>query len=380
MPTRIPLRRLDPSRLWAMARKETLQLGRDRRSLLLAFALPLLLLVIFGYAIVWDVRDIALAVVDQDRSPESRDLVDSFLASGYFELVARPERPGDAAELFARGTARLVLVVPPGFAADLGAGRTASLQVLLDGSDANTATIALGYAEGVAAAFGQRVVLHGERVTLPLVAHSRVWYNETLASRDMIVPGLVAVIMMVIAAMLTSLTIAREWERGTMEQLASTPVTRLEVVLGKLLPYLAIGLVDVAAVSVLGVVLFGVPMRGNALLLLPFSFLFLCGALGLGLFISAVSRSQVLATQIALVATFLPAFLLSGFMFAIENMPPVLRAISYLVPARYFLVVTRGIFLKGVGISVLRYQGLLMLGFAVLGLALAVRAFRKELD
>ncbi len=372
--------RLDPVRLWAMARKETLQLRRDRRSLLLAFALPLLLLVIFGYAIVWDVRDIALAVVDQDRSPESRELVDGFLSSGYFHLAARPERPGDAAALFARGTARLVLVVPPGFAADLGAGRTASVQVLLDGSDANTATIALAYAEGVAGAFGRRVTLHGERLTLPLTAESRVWYNETLASRDMIVPGLVAVIMMVIAAMLTSLTIAREWERGTMEQLASTPVTRVEVVLGKLLPYLAIGLIDVAAVSGLGVALFGVPFRGSVLLLFPLSFLFLCGSLGLGLFISAVSRSQVLATQIALVATFLPAFLLSGFMFAIENMPPALRAISYFVPARYFLVVTRGIFLKGVGISVLRYQGLLMLGFAVVGLALAVRSFRKELD
>ena len=372
--------RLDLSRLWAMSRKETLQLARDRRSLLLAFALPLLLLVIFGYAIVWDVRDIALAVVDQDASPASRELVDGFLASGYFELVARPERPGDAVELFARGRARLVLVVPPGFGADLGAGRTARLQVLLDGSDANTATIALGYAEGVAAAFGQRILLQGERLTLPLVAHSRVWYNETLASRDMIVPGLVAVIMMVIAAMLTSLTIAREWERGTMEQLASTPVTRLEVVLGKLLPYLAIGLVDVAAVSILGVVLFGVPMRGNALLLFPLSFLFLCGALGLGLFISAVSRSQVLATQIALVATFLPAFLLSGFMFAIENMPPVLRAISHLVPARYFLVVTRGIFLKGVGAEVLAPQAAVMVLYAVVGLGLAVAKFHKEIE
>ncbi|MEO8195442.1 MAG: ABC transporter permease [Thermoanaerobaculia bacterium] len=375
-----PRRRFDPARLWAMTRKETLQLRRDRRSLLLAFALPLVLLIIFGYAIVWDVRDIALAVVDQDRSPESRELVDGFLSSGYFHLAARPARAADATLLFARGTARLVLVVPPGFAADLGAGRTAVVQVLLDGSDANTATISLAYAEAVAASFGQRIVLHGERLTLPLTAQSRVWYNETLASRDMIVPGLVAVIMMVIAAMLTSLTIAREWERGTMEQLVSTPVTRFEVVLGKLLPYLVIGLVDVAAVSALGVALFGVPLRGNALLLFPLSFLFLCGSLGLGLFISAVSRSQVLATQIALVATFLPAFLLSGFMFAIENMPPVLRAISYLVPARYFLVVTRGIFLKGVGIGVLRHQALLMLAFAVVGLALAVRSFRKELD
>ena len=371
---------LDLVRLWAIARKEAIQLRRDRRSLALAFALPLLLLVLFGYAIVWDVRDIALAVVDQDRSRESRELVDGFLASGYFDLVARPARPGDAAELFARGKARLVVVVPPGFAADLGAGRTAQVQVLLDGSDANTATIALAYSEAVARTFGQRVVLHGEHLAFPLTAESRVWFNETLESRNMIVPGLVAVIMMVIAAMLTSLTIAREWERGTMEQLADTPVTRLEVVLGKLLPYLAIGLFDVAAVSALGVGLFGVPFRGSVWLLFPLTFFFICGALGLGLFISAATRSQVLATQIALVATFLPAFLLSGFMFAVENMPKPLQLLTYLIPARYFLVVTRGIFLKGVGADVLRTQGLLMIGFATVGLALAVRSFHKELD
>ena len=373
------MRAFDPVRLWAIARKETVQLARDRRSLLLAFALPLLLLVLFGYAIVWDVRDLALAVVDQDGSRESRELVDGFLASGYFDLVARPARPGDAAGLFARGEALLVLVVPPGFAADLGAGRTATAQVLLDGSDANTATIAMAYAEAVARTFGQRVTLRGERLVLPLVAESRVWYNETLESRNMIVPGLVAVIMMVIAAMLTSLTVAREWERGTMEQLAATPVTRLEVVLGKLLPYLAIGFFDVAAISALGVWLFDVPFRGSVALLAPLTFFFLCGAMGLGLYISAATRSQVLATQIALVATFLPAFLLSGFMFAIENMPLPLRVVTHLVPARFFLVVTRGIFLKGVGADVLRTQGLLMILFAAIGLALAVRSFRKEI-
>ncbi len=196
----------------------------------------------------------------------------------------------------------------------------------------------------------------------------RVWYNEELSSRNMIVPGLVAVIMMIIAAMLTSLTIASEWERGTMEQLVATPVSRLEVVLGKLLPYLAIGLIDVAVCTVLGVLLFGVPFRGNAFLFAMLSFAFLTGALGLGIFISAVSKSQLLATQMAMVATYLPAFLLSGFMFAISVMPKPLQAFTYLVPARYFLVVTRGIFLKGVGVHVLHVQGLLMIAFAVLGL------------
>ena len=183
----------------------------------------------------------------------------------------------------------------------------------------------------------------------------------------MIVPGLVAVIMMIIAAMLTSLTIAREWERGTLEQLAATPVGRVEVVLGKLLPYVGIGLLDVAAATLLGVFLFAVPFRGNPALFMVLSFFFLLGGLGLGIFISAATRSQMLATQVSMVVTFLPAFLLSGFMFPIAVMPPVLRAVTYLVPARYFLVVTRGIFLKGVGVEVLRVQGRLMIAFAAVG-------------
>jgi ABC-2 type transport system permease protein len=195
----------------------------------------------------------------------------------------------------------------------------------------------------------------------------------------MIVPGLVAVIMMIVAAMLTSLTIAREWERGTMEQLAATPVTPYEVVIGKLLPYLAVGLVDVVACSVAGVLLFDVPFRGNAALLMVLSFFFLVGSLGIGICISAVARTQLLATQVAMVATFLPAFLLSGFMFAIQVMPAPLRLFTYLIPARYFLVVTRGIFLKGVGAEVLFAQGLLMVAFAAIGLGLATRVFRKEL-
>jgi ABC-2 type transport system permease protein len=370
---------IDPVRLLAVARKEALQLSRDRRSLLLAFALPLALLVFFGYAISWDVRDIRLAVVDQDHTVDSRSLTDAFLASGYFTLAARPASGEAAADLFARGRALMVLVVPPDFSSDLRAGRPARVQALLDGSDANTATIAMGYAQAVAASFGRRIALRGATLRLPVEADSRVWFNEELASRNMIVPGLVAVIMMIIAAMLTSLTIAREWERGTMEQLAATPVGRLEVVLGKLLPYLAIGLVDVVVCSVLGIFLFGVPFRGSALLLGGLSLLFLTGSLGLGLFVSAATRSQMLATQVSMLATFLPAFLLSGFMFAIEIMPAPLRAITYLVPARYFLVVTRGIFLKGVGPEVLAVQAALMVVFAVVGLALAVKSFHKEL-
>lgn len=368
------------TRLLAMARKEALQLRRDPRSLLLAFALPVLLLILFGYAISWDVGTIQTAVLDGDRSARSRELLDAFRASGYFTFVAILERPAEITPLLERSGAQVVLVIPPGFADDLGAGRTAAVQAVVDGSDANTATIVLAYAEAVTRTFSSQTALRGVTLQPPVQAESRVWFNEELASRNMIVPGLVAVIMMIIAAMLTSLSIAREWERGTMEQLAATPVARTEVVLGKLLPYVGIGLADVAVSSLLGVYLFDVPFRGSAALLMVLSFFFLLGALGLGMFISAVAKSQVLATQIAMVATFLPAFLLSGFMFTLEIMPAPLRALSHLVPARYFLVVTRGIFLKGVGIEVLRVQGLLMIAFAAVGLGLAVVKFRKELE
>jgi ABC-2 type transport system permease protein len=306
-------------------------------------------------------------------------MLDAFTASGYFALKNRLERPADADHALTRGTVQMVLVIPPDFADDLASGRTAAMQVLMDGSDANTASIALGYAEAVTQRYSSQILLEKREIRPPLTPEIRVWYNEELSSRNMIVPGLVAVIMMIIAAMLTSLTIASEWERGTMEQLVATPVSRLEVVIGKLLPYLAIGLVDVAACTVLGVVLFDVPFRGNVLLFSILSFAFLTGALGLGMFISAVARSQLLATQMAMVGTFLPAFMLSGFMFAISVMPVVLQAVTFLIPARYFLVVTRGIFLKGVGIPVLHVQGLLMIAFAVVGLSLAVRAFRKEI-
>jgi ABC-2 type transport system permease protein len=365
------------TRLWAVARKETLQLRRDPRSLILAFVLPLALTVLFGYAISWDVDDIATAVLDQDRSGESRALLDSFRASSYFRFSDFLEDPGEIEDLIDRGRVRMVLVIPPDFSRELRAGRTARVQAVVDGSDANTAGIAMGYARAIVQSHSLRL---SPPRTPPIRVESRVWYNEELSSRNMIVPGLVAVIMMIIAATLTSLTIAREWERGTMEQLASTPLTRAEVVLGKMLPYAGIGLIDVFLVSATGVHLFGVPFRGSALLLLPLSLAFLVGSLGLGMFISAVTRKQVLATQIAMVTTYLPAFLLSGFMFDVRVMPWALQWLTYVIPARYFLVVTRGIFLKGVGVEVLFRPGLLMIAYGIAGFAAAASAFRKEIE
>lgn len=372
---------MDLHRLWAVARKEWIQLRRDARSMILAFLLPLFLLLFFGYAITWDVDDIRIAVLDQDRTVDSRALLDALAASGYFTVDEWLESSTQIDDRLARSAVLGVLTIPPGFARDLAApGRAAPVELLLDGSDANTATIALNYADAIVSRHAADALLEGRSVEPPVRVEPRTWYNPDLQSRDMIVPGLIAVIMSIIAAMLTALTIAREWERGTMEQLAATPVGRVEIVLGKLLPYLLIGLFDVAVTLVAGMMIFETPMNGSALDLAILTTLFLIGALGLGIFISAAVKSQVLATQIAMVATYLPAVLLSGFLFDIASMPTALQGVTFLIPARYFVTVTRGILLKGVGPAVLWPQALLMLAYAVIGLTLATRVFKKELS
>lgn len=370
---------LSLGRLLAVSRKEVLHLRRDVRSLGLAFVLPAIMILAFGWVISFDIRHIKMAVYDEDRSQASRALVDAFTASSYFVVTGHLDRYGDAEPLLDRGAVRLVLVIPPRFQARLGGGGPAPVQALVDGSDANTATIALAYARGIVTAYATRAVLGARRVAPPVRAETRVWYNEELKSSNMIVPGLIAVVMMIIAAMLTSLTIAKEWERGTMEQLASTPVHPVEVVLGKLLPYLGIGMIDVLVTGFIGDVVFAVPFRGSFLFFIGASFFFLVGALGLGLAISAAMKSQMLAMQVALVATYLPSFLLSGFMFDVANMPKALQAIALFVPARYYITAVRGIFLKGVGPHVLWPYGLGMILFGVAGLALAARAFKKEI-
>jgi ABC-2 type transport system permease protein len=352
-------------RLWAVARKEWIQLRRDTRSLALAFALPALLILLFGYAISLDVRHIPLAVLDHSGTPQSRRLVEALGASGYFTIGASLTRERELDAAIGTGRVRLALVIPPTFARDLAAGRPAPVQLLLDGSDANTATIAQNYyAEAIVTRYS--LERGGRSVVLPVDLRTRVWYNETLESRNMVVPGLIAVIMSIIAAMLTALTIAREWERGTMEQLAATPVHRVEVVLGKLVPYVGIGFVDVAIAVLTGHLVFHVPVRGDLLLLAALT-------------LSAALRSQLLATQAALITTYLPALLLSGFIFSISAMPLALRVITHVVPARYFVTITKGIFLKAVGLGTLWPEVLALAAFSVGGLGLALYSFRKEL-
>jgi ABC-2 type transport system permease protein len=370
-------------RLLAVTRKEAIQIRRDARSLAMAFAIPMLLIVMYGYALTLDVEDLRTIVFDQDGSAASRELLRSFTQSGYFTVVRAARAWSEVEGALDDGRAQVALVIPRNFARDLDLGRRVAVQALLDGSDANTATIATGYVEAVVARYSERLDVAGATVArppAPVEARLRVWYNADLQSKNFIVPGLIAVIMMVIAAMLTSLTVAREWERGTMEQLVATPIRVGELVAGKLLPYFAIGMLDVALATVAATLLFGVPFRGSAVLLLGFSTVFLLGAVSLGLLISIKTRSQLLASQMAMLTTFLPSFLLSGFAYDIANMPRALQLVTYAIPARYFVTSLKAIFLKGVGLDVLWLEGLLLLAFAVGVTVLATRSFRKSLE
>jgi ABC-2 type transport system permease protein len=376
---------MTPARIRAVARKELLHVVRDPRSLAMAIAIPMLLLILFGYALTLDVDRVPLTVWDQSRSTASRDLVARFSGSRYFALQGVAGTYADLVRAIDRGDALVALVIPADFADRLGVGRQAPVQVIADGADANTATIALAYVDAIAGTYSRDVVVDAVRragrgaVAVPVDVRPRAWFNPELESRNYIVPGLIAVIMMVIAALLTSLTVAREWERGTMEQLISTPVSGPELVIGKLLPYFAIGMLDVFLAVAMGTALFGVTVRGSHLLLFSVAAVFLVGALSLGLVISIVTKSQLLASQLAMVLTFLPSFLLSGFMYSIANMPVTVQAITYLVPARYFVALLKGIYLKGVGVNVLAVEVLLLTAFGAGVLLVAIRRFDKKL-
>jgi ABC-2 type transport system permease protein len=305
----------------------------------------------------------------------SRELIRQFSASGYFSVVRNAVDHREIDRYLGTGKARIAVSIPADFSKKINTGKEAPLQVIVDGSDSNTATIALGYVSIIAENYATRM---GGTARAPLIdVRIRVWYNPELKSRNFIIPGLIAVIMAVIAALLTSLTIAREWERGTMEQLISTPVKTPELILGKLVPYFLIGFIDVAISVLLAVFLFGVPFRGNLIVFAVLSSVFLFGGLGLGILISIVARSQLVASQISMVATFLPAFLLSGFMYAISNMPEFLQVVTRVIPARYFVSIVKGIFLKGNRLAILAGDGIFLLLFGVVIFLIANRKFKK---
>jgi ABC-2 type transport system permease protein len=372
-------------RLRAVARKEALHLRRDPRSLGLAIGIPMLMIILFGYALTLDVDQVPLVVWDQSGTARSREFVAQFTASRYFDFRGAVAHEPELQRAIDRRDALLALVIPPDFAARLDAGRAAEVSAVIDGSDSNTAAIVLGYAQAVTGTFNQRLALAqvlrttGRPAAPPLDLRPRVWFNADLESKNFIIPGLIAVIMGLIAALLTSLTVAREWERGTMEQLISTPVKASELIIGKLVPYFVVGMLDVLIAVLMAVFLFHVPLRGSVTLLFATAALFIVGTLAQGILISVLARGQLLASQIAMVSTFLPAFLLSGFMFAISNMPPVVQAITYIVPARYFVSLVKGIYLRGVGLAVLWPDVVFLAVFAAVVLAFAMLKLKKRL-
>lgn len=376
---------MNPRRVGAVARKEFLHVIRDFRSLLMAIGTPVLLLTLFGYALTLDVDHVPLAVWDQSGTARSRELISRFAGSRYFSLRMNVHNYADLVRAIDTREVMMGLVVPRDFAQQVDAGRDAPVQLLVDGSDSNTATIAIGYAGVIAQIYALDLTVEqnerrsGQGVTIPLDVRPRVWFNEELESRNYIIPGLIAVIMMVIAAMLTSLTVAREWERGTMEQLIATPVKPGELILGKLTPYFVIGMCDVTLAVLMGEFVFHVPLRGNVALLFGTSVIFLIGALSMGILVSIVTKSQLLSSQIAIVATFLPAFLLSGFIFTIANMPQAIQMVTYLVPARYFVAILKGIYLKGVGLEILAGQTGFLMIYAFVMVLLANLKFKKKL-
>jgi len=364
-------------RLWALVKKEFIHIVRDPRSLAMAFLMPLILLILFGYAITMDIKTLNLAVYDQDKSTASRNYLEGFPASSYFSVVAAVASYAEARAMLDQGKVHLALVIPRHFARDLEQGRATKVQLLADGSDANTATIAMGYVEAITNRFSTAQL--GAKVDLAVDNRLRVWYNPELKSRWFIIPGLIAVIMTVITALLTSLTVSREWESGTMEQLIATPVQPIELFLGKMAPYFVIGVLDVLFSVAMGVWVFDVPLRGSFLFLLGVTAMFLVGGLSLGIMVSTIAKSQLVASQLAMVVTFLPAFLLSGFLYTIDNMPRFLQVVTHVVQARYFVEVLKSIFLKASPPSYVA-DDLIFLGlFAMVVFVVALRKFHKKL-
>jgi ABC-2 type transport system permease protein len=372
-------------RLRAVFIKELHHITRDSRSLAMALAVPVMMLLLYGYALSLDVDRIPTLIYDQDGTAASREMVRQFQGSRFFDIRGLVNSYADIEKGIDRNRILMGVVIPRDYSQNVDAGREAPVQLLLDGSDSNTASIVLGYAESVVRNYSLRLRREmqnrrgGEQGGAPVDARLRVWYNSSLESKNYVVPGLIAVILQIIAALLTSLTIAREWEMGTMEQLLSTPLRPAEIVLGKMLAYFVVGVADALMAVLVGVFVFTVPLRGSLPLLAVSICVFLVGVLFWGIFVSAVAKTQLAAYQLGVLSSFLPAFLLSGFVYSIETMPPVIQAITHIVPSRYVVTILKGIFLKGVGVRVLWGElGFLAL-YAAIIFVLATRKVNQKL-
>ena len=371
-------------RVGALAAKEALHIRRDPRTLYLGLILPLVMLLLFGFGISFEIDHIPLAVSDQDHTPESRALVDDFVAANEFELVGNVPDADAATEVLAAGRSSAVLTIPQGYAESLSRGETATVGLLLDAVDVSSTQQSLARADVMAQVATGRVaaasgLMPAGGANLPLSARTWTRFNPAGRSSLYLVPGVTAYVLALVAVLLTSLAVAREWERGSMEQLFATPVGRLEIVIGKLLPYLGMGAVQVLLVLTAGAWVFGLPFRGSLPVLALASVLFMLGMLGQGLLISVITRNQMVATQASMLSAMLPSMLLSGFMFPIQNMPLPLRVFSHIVPARYYIAVLRGVLLRGNGVSELWPELLPLALFAGLMIAVSTARFQRKL-
>ena len=365
----------------AVAHKELRQIRRDRRTLLILLFVPAFFLLLYGYALNFDIRNVRLAVQDNDRSSTSRELISAFVNSGYFDLVGEAPNPRAIDDLLDRGDVRAVLVIPGRFGADVASGRRSAVQFIVDGDNANTATTVMGYAMGLVNALSLRYEVE-TRIGSPagpiLTVEPRVWYNPELRSTLFLVPGLIAYIAMLTAVVSTALSIVREKEAGTMEQVRMSPLGPVPYVLGKTAPYFVVSLISSMSIVVAAILLFDMPMRGSWVVLVGIVSLFLIGALAFGLLISSIAESQQVAFQLALLTSFLPTLMLSGFIFPIASMPAFLQVVTRIVPARYFLVALRGVVLKGVGPADFWPDVLALIVFAVAILGLASVRVRRQ--
>ena len=371
-------------RLKAIVRKEFYHLIRDYRSLYLAFAIPLLLIILFGYALSLDVDNVETVFVDYDRSELSRDFIRKLGASSYFHVAGLLPQTKDAIDYLDHDRVKLAIVIGPDFMKNISADRETQLQIIIDGSDPTYGNILRGYITSFTDQYNQKLLVDflnrngQEQIKPPVDGRVRIWFNEDMESRNFIIPGIIAVIIMIVGALLTSLIIAREYENGTMETIKSMPVRAGELLLGKAIPYFFIGLTNVLIAILLGQILFGIVMKGNFWLMLASASLYLCVALSLGLLISNVTKSQLMANQIAILTTYLPSLLLSNFVFPVINMPKFLQMLTLVVPARYFIDILSGIYLRNLGIAYLWPSMLVLFVMFILLTFFNFRLLKKE--
>jgi ABC-2 type transport system permease protein len=368
-----------------IVRKEFRQIKRDKRILSILLFIPALMLLMFGYALNFDVKYTSMAVYDEDRSSVSRKFIEQFFISEYFNKVQTLESKAEINGILDGEHARVVLIIPSTFTKDIQHGGDASIQVIVDGANSNAAATVLGYINAIVQQYSVKVMTESfirmgrQTITMPIDFQPRVWYNPELESAKFLVPGLIAFILMVTAVISTALAIVRERELGTMEQLMVSPIKPLELILGKTIPYTIISLFATVAILFLGYILFDVSIKGSIFLLSLVTFVFLVGSLGMGLLISTLVETQQLAFMIAVFVSMLPTFILSGFVFPIRNMPLIIQGITYILPARYFLVVLRAIILKGAGLSAFWDQALILAIYAVIMIGISSMRMRKIL-